>query len=347
MEKEIIYETKQRRAGHNISWAAIFAGAVTFIALELVFALISSAIGLGSIDLYDSSSWSGAGTNLLIWTAVSLVIAFFISGLVSGLAAGRAPGLHGFLTWSLAVFMIVVLFVSGVGVAVQGTAQLLAAVGRGGADVLEAAGESVADAVKAAADEAKENFELKIDENQLEANVKEILIDSEVEELHPDYLKKALHKSLKEIQAAAKEAAKNPEATPEIAKDLIAKLQERAQTIAEAPDQEAVVKTIAKNSDLSKEEAREASEKAIENYKKMAAEAKQKLVEAEAKIEELKQQVEVKYQEAKAAADDAIHTTAKVSAYAAVAFVVSAIVAMLGAGLGRKIAIKHFDKIAA
>ncbi len=342
VEQEVTYELPQAKAGRNVSWAAVFAGAVTFIAMELIFALISSAIGFGTADLYKSGSFADAGTGLLVWTVISLLLAFFISGLVAGIAAGRTPGLHGFLTWALAVFMILMLVASGVGAAVRGAAQLISGVGSVAVDVVGGAGEGIGKAVSAAADKASEQIEVKIDKQKVEADVEQILIDSEVPELQPDYLKNELSEASSEIQAAAKEAVKNPENIDQIAKDLIEKLKARADEIVDSVDKDAVAKAVAENSDLTEAEAKETTEKIIVQYEKTSKEAKEQLAKLEQNIEELRVEAEQTLAEAKQAANDAMNTAAKVSGYAAVALVLSIFVAMGGAMVGYKYIVPRF-----
>ena len=88
-------------ANRNISWGAIIAGAVTFIALVVLI-----GIGAAALGLQDSSA-----TVLGIWTLVGLVIAFLVAGYVAGALAVRGGLLHGFLTW--ATSMLAVIFLAG------------------------------------------------------------------------------------------------------------------------------------------------------------------------------------------------------------------------------------------
>ncbi|MBX9471661.1 hypothetical protein [Microcella sp.] len=72
-----------------ISWGAVFAGVVTFIAVTVLLSLVTAGIGLG-----------GAGVAAGIWSIIATVIALFAAGWVAGALALRSGLLHGFLTWA-------------------------------------------------------------------------------------------------------------------------------------------------------------------------------------------------------------------------------------------------------
>jgi hypothetical protein len=90
------------RAGHgrNVSWGAIFAGVVTFIAIVLLFGLLTAAAGL-----------NGSGTGAAVVSVIGLLLGFFGAGGVAGAMAVRGGLLHGFLTWATSILATVVLLV--------------------------------------------------------------------------------------------------------------------------------------------------------------------------------------------------------------------------------------------
>ena len=85
-------------AGFNVSWASIFAGVVTFFATLAVLSLIGSAIGFGVVEPTSSDPFEGVGIGVLIWTIITMVLAFMAGGFVAGMASRRVGMLHGFLT---------------------------------------------------------------------------------------------------------------------------------------------------------------------------------------------------------------------------------------------------------
>lgn len=64
----------------NTSWGAIFAGTVTFLAILVVFALASAALGLSE----------ASGIAVSIWGVVALVVALAVAGYIAGALAVRS-----------------------------------------------------------------------------------------------------------------------------------------------------------------------------------------------------------------------------------------------------------------
>ena len=69
----IDHDRDKAEAGFNISWGAIIAGIVTFLALLVTFSLIGSAIGFGQVKVTSSNPLDGVGTGLLIWTVIAFL----------------------------------------------------------------------------------------------------------------------------------------------------------------------------------------------------------------------------------------------------------------------------------
>lgn len=93
----------------NISWGAVIAGVVTFLALTLMLSLITAALGLGMADLNSANPGEGVGLATGLWSLLTLVIALAAGGYVAGVLSGRAGLIHGFLTWATALLAAVVL----------------------------------------------------------------------------------------------------------------------------------------------------------------------------------------------------------------------------------------------
>jgi hypothetical protein len=85
---------------HNMSWGAIFAGVVTFLAIVLLFSLLTAATGL-----------NGSGTGAAVVSVIGILLGFFGGGAVAGAMAVRGGLLHGFLTWATSILATVALIV--------------------------------------------------------------------------------------------------------------------------------------------------------------------------------------------------------------------------------------------
>ncbi|QFG70221.1 hypothetical protein FY030_08075 [Ornithinimicrobium pratense] len=97
--QEAFIGTDRSRRSSNVSWGAIFAGVVTFLALTVLLGIAAAAMGL------QGSSGTAAG----IWSVIALVVALAAAGYVAGALAVRAGLLHGFLTWATSMLAVLVL----------------------------------------------------------------------------------------------------------------------------------------------------------------------------------------------------------------------------------------------
>lgn len=84
----------------NVSWGAIFAGVVTFLAVVFLFSLLTAAFGL-----------DGSGTGAAVVSIIGVLLGFFAAGGVAGAMAVRGGLVHGFLTWATSVLAAVLLVV--------------------------------------------------------------------------------------------------------------------------------------------------------------------------------------------------------------------------------------------
>ena len=72
----------------NASWGAIFAGVVTFLAIMVVFGLITAGLGLTD----------ATATTVGIWSVVAVLVALALGGFIAGALAVRSGLLHGLVT---------------------------------------------------------------------------------------------------------------------------------------------------------------------------------------------------------------------------------------------------------
>lgn len=102
--------TEHRRRASNVSWGAIFAGVVTFLAVMVVFGLITAALGLSE----------ASGVVVGIWSVIAMLLSLAVAGFVAGALAVRAGLLHGLLTWATSLVGLLVL-VGWLGASILGT----------------------------------------------------------------------------------------------------------------------------------------------------------------------------------------------------------------------------------
>lgn len=315
-------------AGFNISWSAIFAGVVTFFASLAVLSLIGSAIGFGVVEPTSNDPFSGVGTGVIIWSIVTLILAFIAGGFVSGVASRRVGMLHGFLTWATSVLLILVMLTYVTTAAVSGIGTLFgnafSIVGSGASSVAS----GVESVVEKGIDSATKNLD-GVNTDEVQGQIKEILRDTDVPELQPDYLNNQLKEAGSEVAQAGKDLLLNPADSDKILTDLTNSLQEKAKTIGDSVDRDAIAQAVSANTDLNEAEAEQATDNIYNGLQTASKEAEQAINEASKNIEEARVQIQRSIEDAKVQADKAADATAKASIWTFIGLVIGMILTTL------------------
>ncbi len=323
----------EREAGYNLSWGSIFAGVVTFIALFMTFSLIGSAIGFGMVEPTSNNPLDGVGTGLMIWTVVTLILSLFGAGFVSGVAARRVGLVHGFLTWATSMIVTIVMlsYVTIGAFSVVGSllGNIASAVGSG----VENVASGTADVASKAFDEITGNMG-DINTDQLETDVRDVLKDTDVPELQPNYLQDQVSDATSDITDAGKKIATDPNKADEIIDDLSTKLKDRATKISDSVDEDAISNAVAKNTDLNQQEAQEATQNIVNGLQKASDEAQQQIETAQQNLEQAKQDIDQAVKDARKKADEISDATAKASIWGFVAMVLGLVLTSIGGMVG-------------
>lgn len=323
----------EREAGYNLSWGSIFAGVVTFIALFMTFSLIGSAIGFGMVEPTSNNPLDGVGTGLMIWTVVILILSLFGAGFVSGVAARRVGLVHGFLTWATSMIVTIVMlsYVTIGAFSVVGSllGNIASAVGSG----VENVASGTADVASKAFDEITGNMG-DINTDQLETDVRDVLKDTDVPELQPNYLQDQVSDATSDITDAGKKIATDPNKADEIIDDLSTKLKDRATKISDSVDEEAISNAVAKNTDLNQQEAQEATQNIVNGLQKASDEAQQQIETAQQNLEQAKQDIDQAVKDARKKADEISDATAKASIWGFIAMVLGLVLTSIGGMVG-------------
>lgn len=323
----------EREAGYNLSWGSIFAGVVTFIALFMTFSLIGSAIGFGMVEPTSNNPLDGVGTGLMIWTVVTLILSLFGAGFVSGVAARRVGLVHGFLTWATSMIVTIVMlsYVTIGAFSVVGSllGNIASAVGSG----VENVASGTADVASKAFDEIAGNMG-DINTDQLETDVRDVLKDTDVPELQPNYLQDQVSDATSDITDAGKKIATDPNKADEIIDDLSTKLKDRATKISDSVDEEAISNAVAKNTDLNQQEAQEATQNIVNGLQKASDEAQQQIETAQQNLEQAKQDIDQAVKDARKKADEISDATAKASIWGFIAMVLGLVLTSIGGMVG-------------
>lgn len=254
----------------RVSWGSVFGGVVTVMAVSVLLSLLSSSIGLFMFDPLADHPASGIGTEMGIWTAVSLVVSLFAGGFVAGKLAGVDGMIHGFLVWAttliVAAILGVMLMVGATKLAVNALGSVTSVAG----SVISGAGSVAGSSISALSDQAENLFgEIDFDGNvkseNVPQNIREALIKSGVKELQPDYLKAQLQAVKSDLTKSVKKAVAAPNDADKVMSGFMDRLQQRTDKITQNIDRNDLVNAVANNTNLSRAEA----DKAVSQYTDM------------------------------------------------------------------------------
>lgn len=310
----------EKEAGFNLSWGSVFAGIVTFIALVVTFSLINAALGFGQFEPTSPNPFEGVGTGQAIWTIVALILSFLGAGFVAGATARRFGFMHGFLTWAGSLIAAVILSVWIASAALSAAGNVVGSAANLAGDAVSGIGSGVS--------QLTDNINIdtgNIDE--FNANVEEILQDTDIEELQPDYLSGQVDQVMADVRKAAQDLVVNPENSDQIIQDLTDSLTNRVDNISENIDRDAVAQSVEENTDLTEQEAEEATQNIIDGYQQAAQSTREGIQNAQTQIQETQEQIRVQAEEASDAAS-------RSSIWAFVGVVLGAIISTIGGSLG-------------
>ncbi len=320
-------------AGRNVSWSAIIAGVVTFIAFLIMFSLIGSAIGLGVTDVTSNDPFKGVGTGLAIWGVLTLLISLLAAGFVAGITAARVGLIHGFLTWATSVIILFVLLTFTTINTFQTVGSIFgsvgSAVGQGAGSVASTAG----NAIQSTFNSVTDNF-TGVDTDELEGNVQEILSDTDIPELQPGYLEGQLEESRNEVLEAGKDLAVNPENSDAILSDLSDSLTAKSEEIQNAADEEAIANAVESNTDLNQAEAEEATANIVDGLNQASTQASEQIENAQVALEDASQELESTITDLRQSTEEATQTASKISIWGFVALLLTMIVTSIAGILG-------------
>lgn len=310
----------EKEAGFNLSWGSVFAGIVTFIALVVTFSLINAALGFGQFEPTSPNPFEGVGTGQAIWTIVALILSFLGAGFVAGATARRFGFMHGFLTWAGSLIAAVILSVWIASAALSAAGNVVGSAANLAGDAVSGIGSGVS--------QLTDNINIdtgNIDE--FNANVEEILQDTDIEELQPEYLSGQVDQVMADVRKAAQDLVVNPENSDQIIQDLTDSLTNRVDNISENIDRDAVAQSVEENTDLTGQEAEEATQNIIDGYQQAAQSTREGIQNAQTQIQETQEQIRVQAEEASDAAS-------RSSIWAFVGVFLGAIISTIGGSLG-------------
>ena len=212
-------------------------------------------------------SWGAILAGVVTFSA--LLITFSLIGSAIGFGQVEATTNHpldgigtGLLIWTIVSFIL--------SLAVGSTlSSVFSIAGQGVETVASGTGNILSDSFDLIVDEVSE-----VDTQEVTEQTNQILKDTEVDELQPEYINDQLKQATDEITAAGKEIALNPDDSEQIIDETVDSLQKRIETITEATnDKEAITNAITNNTDLTEQEAAEVTDNIYDGLQTASVEA--------------------------------------------------------------------------
>ncbi|WP_205514049.1 hypothetical protein [Longitalea arenae] len=316
-QSNVLNEPRVLASVKRISWAAVFAGVLIAVVIQITLSLLGIGIGLSTVDpKTEENPVQGLGIGTAIWYVVSSLIALFTGGWVAGRLSRTNQefdgAIHGLLTWSI-VSLLTLYFVT---TAIGG---ILGGVGRLVGNTLGVVGNVAQRGVEAAGPEIRQQLQ-NVDMNKLKSEATLLLRQTGKAELQPGALEERAKQSADNAGNTAGNIGAAPQYTDAQVEGLLGQLFAEGKDVAQEVDRTAVVNVIVARTGKSRAEAEQIADNWITASK-----------QASAKVQQMKQQAEAK---ARQVADDAADAASTAAILAFVSLLLGAGVAYFGAKKG-------------
>ena len=227
----------------RISWAAVAAGAVTAMAIQILLAMLGAGIGASTVDATVPGQTPSAallGSSAAIWwgaaSLISLMAGGWVAGRLSGVFRSAEGGMHGMLTWAVTVIATVYLLSSAAGSLMRGAAGVLGTAATVTATGAAAVAPKIADVAGQQMDKAGISFD------SIKRDAMAILAQTGKATIQPG-----------SIEQQVKNAASSP--TDQDFSTLLDRLLSVGRTAVSEVDREAVINVVMTRGNISREEA--------------------------------------------------------------------------------------------
>jgi hypothetical protein len=138
----------------SVSWAAIFAGAVSAAAMTLIMLILGFGLGFSVISPWQNEgvTMETIGWSTIIWLTITQIVAAGLGGYIAGRLRTRWTDInideiyfrdtaHGLISWAVATLLVALLILSSVGAVISGTSKAGASLAQGATSVVPAISE--------------------------------------------------------------------------------------------------------------------------------------------------------------------------------------------------------------
>lgn len=325
-------------AGNKLSWGAVTAGVVTLVVIFIMLTLLSMSIGLGMVEPTLNNALEGVGTKIVILAISTIAISFMIAGFISGISASKFGFLHGFLTWSVGILMIIIIVSYTAVGALSAVGSMFGSITSSASGSASTLTSSFGNTISSGINNVSSSLS-SINTENLEENTMKILKDTKVKELQPEYLKSELDNSISIITEAGKESLIHPENSEEIINEAVSSLKEISQKIDKSVNKEAIANAVAANTNFSEEEASKVTDNIYNQVQNTTQQVEKQIDAASKELKNVNTYLKDTIDEAKEISGKAAKATSKASLWLFIAMIsslfVTSIFGWLGASLSR------------
>ncbi|HFI5306119.1 MULTISPECIES: CAP-Gly protein [Serratia] len=321
----------------KISWGSVIGGVITVLAVSLLLSTLGTSLGFSIVDPTSDDPVNGAGTTVVVWSAISIILSLAAGAFIAGRLAANDGLIHGFLVWATSLIVAAVLGALLVGSAVKATGNALGAIASTSGSLLSGAGSAIGKGASGLADAGGKVFDklgidTKLEPEKLQDNVVAALKKSDIPSLQPEFMQQQLDAAKSEVGDAVKALALQPENSDAIIQDLVAKLKKHGEAISQDVDEDSLKKTLSENTDMTPQEVDQTVKNLVDAKNKTAQLVNQRLNDVEVKINQAKQEYTELKQKAREQAAEAAKALSHAALWSFFALLIGAVISAL-AGL--------------
>lgn len=151
-------ETLSASNNSSVSWAAIFAGAVSAAALTLIMLILGFGLGFSVISPWQNEgvSMEAIGWSTVIWLTITQIVSAGLGGYIAGRLRTRWTDInideiyfrdtaHGLISWAVATLLVATFILSSVGAAISGSARVGASLAGGVTSAAPVVGDAISE----------------------------------------------------------------------------------------------------------------------------------------------------------------------------------------------------------
>ncbi len=327
----------------RISWRAIIAGVVTTIAVSIIMAVLGVALGFSVVSPMSNDPFSGLGTAFGIWSVVSVILSLAAGGFMAGFVGPGRGAEHGFLTWATVLLIAGWMGGQAIGAAASSVGNAVQNVGSAAVDVASGVGSGVASLAGSAVDVIQDQVdEMNVDTDELRGDVAQVLRDTGVATLQPEYLRTQVNEARSDLRNAIRQITLNDEDLDQAIGGFVDRQQARLANITDDIDRDAAVTALMNNRNITRAEAEQLVDNALIAYSNVVDRTRSALETAQMRLQETRAYIADAVRQARIRADEIASGVARSALFAGLALIVGAILASLAGWYGREQAYRRF-----